>query len=106
MRAMASRPVTVTLSHEHSKAEARERIEAGFDQLMGQVGSLARIDRSWSGDTLSFRAKAMMQTVTGDVTVLDDHVRVTVVLPGLLASMAEKVTGSIERQGQILLEKK
>ena len=106
MEGMASRPVTVTLSHEHTKAEARERVDEGFERLLGQVGSLAKIDRSWSGDTLSFRAKAMMQTVTGDVTVLDDHVRVTVVLPALLANMAEKVTGNIERQGQILLEKK
>ena len=101
-----SRPVTVTLSHEHSKAEARSRVDQGLERLMGQVGSLAKIERSWADDTLSFKARAMMQTVTGDVTVFDDHVRVTVVLPAFLASMAEKVTGNIERQGQILLEKK
>ena len=103
---MSSRPVTVTLSHEHSKAEARERIDEGLGRLMGQVGSVAKVERSWSGDRLDFRARAMMQTVTGDITVFDDHVRVTVVLPGFLASMAEKVSGNIERQGQILLEKK
>ena len=101
-----SRPVTVTLSHEHSKAEARQRIDEGLDRLTGQIASVAKVEHAWSGDTLSFRARAMMQSVTGDVTVFDDHVRITVVLPGLLAGMAEKISGNLQRQGQILLEKK
>ncbi len=48
----------------------------------------------------------MMQSVTGDVSIFDDHVRITVVLPGFLAGMAEKVSGNLKREGQLLLEKK
>ena len=103
---MASRPVTVTLSHELSRAEARARLDQNLDQLTSQIGSVAKVDHKWTGDRLDFRARALMQTITGDVTVFDDHVRITVVLPGLLAGMAEKVSGNISRQGQILLEKK
>ncbi|WP_031554632.1 polyhydroxyalkanoic acid system family protein [Parvularcula oceani] len=103
---MSSRPVTVTLSHEHTKEEARRRLDENLDKLTSQLGSVAKVEHEWSGDTLNFRARAMMQTVTGDLTVFDDHVRITVVLPGLLAGMAEKVSGNIRKQGQILLEKK
>ena len=103
---MASRPVTVTLSHEHTKAEVRRRLDENLGQLTAQIASVAKVRHEWHGDRLDFTARAMMQTVSGDVTVFDDHVRITVVLPGLLAGMAEKISGNLTRQGQILLEKK
>ena len=103
---MASRPVTVTLSHELPRAEVKRRLDENVGQLTSQIGAVAKVDHDWSGDTLNFRARAMMQTITGDVTVFDDHVRITVVLPGLLAGMAEKVSGNLSRQGQLLLGKK
>lgn len=102
---MPSKPVTVTLSHEHSRAEVRERLEQNLGKLTAQLGSVAKVKHEWHGDRLDFTARAMMQTVTGDVEVLDDHVRITVVLPGLLAGMAEKVSGNLKRQGTLLLEK-
>ena len=103
---MASRPVTVTLSHEHSRAEVRRRLDENVGQLTSQLGSVAKVTHEWNGDRLDFKARAMMQSITGDITVFDDHVRITVVLPGLLAGMAEKVTGSLQKQGQLLLDKK
>ena len=101
-----SRPVTVTLSHEHSKPEARRRIDEGIGRLTGQLGAVAKVEHAWTDDRLDFRARAMMQTITGDITVLDDSVRITVVLPNILAGMAEKISGNLTKQGQILLEKK
>ena len=103
---MASRPVTVTLSHEHAKAEVRRRLDENLGRLTGQIGTVAKVDHAWTGDRLDFTARAMMQTIKGDVTVFDDHVRITVVLPGLLAGMAEKVTGGLTRQGRLLLDEK
>lgn len=103
---MASRPVTVTLSHEHSRAEVRRRLDENIGQLTGQIAAVAKVDHEWTGDRLDFRARALMQTITGHIDVLDDHVRITVVLPGLLAGMAEKISGNLRNQGQILLEKK
>ena len=101
-----SRPVTVTLSHEHTKDEARRRIDQGLGKLTSQFGSVAKVQSAWTGDKMDFTVRAMMQSVKGDITVFDDHVRITVVLPALLAGMAEKVTGSLQKEGQILLEKK
>ena len=101
-----ARPVTVTLSHEHSKEEARRRLDEGIGKLTSQFGSLAKVKHAWRDDTLDFQVRAMMQSVNGNIDVFDDYVRITVVLPELLAGMAEKVTNNIQKQGQILLEKK
>ncbi|MBB4658098.1 polyhydroxyalkanoic acid system family protein [Parvularcula dongshanensis] len=101
-----ARPVTVTISHEHSKEEARRRLDEGIGKLTSQFGSLAKVKHDWRGDTLDFKVRAMMQSVNGNIDVFDDYVRITVVLPDLLAGMAEKVTNNIQKQGQILLEKK
>jgi putative polyhydroxyalkanoate system protein len=101
-----ARPVTVTLSHEHSREEVRRRLDQNLDKLTGQLGSVAKVEHAWDGDRLDFKARAMMQSVTGDVSIFDDHVRITVVLPGFLAGMAEKVSGNLKREGQLLLEKK
>ena len=103
---MSSRPVTITLSHEHSKGEVKRRLDENIGQLTSQIGAIAKVEHDWTGDRLDFRARAMMQSIKGDITVFDDHVRITVVLPALLAGMAEKVSGRLRQQGQILLEKK
>jgi hypothetical protein len=55
---------------------------------------------------MSFRVGAMGQTVTGHLEVLDDAVRVEVQLPWILAVVAEKAKAFIQKQGNLMLEKK
>jgi hypothetical protein len=43
---------------------------------------------------------------SGTIDVADDHVRLTVTLPWLLAQLAEKMRPLIRDQGQLMLEKK
>ncbi|MFC2952983.1 polyhydroxyalkanoic acid system family protein [Marinicaulis aureus] len=104
-----ARPVTVTISHDLGKQGARARINDGFDQLKTSMtnGLMFRFTQEWSSeDTLSFTAKGLGQTITGTIDVFPAHVRITATLPGLLASLAETISGKIEKQGQILLEHK
>ena len=102
-----SKPVTVTVSHELGRAGARDRIDGGMDRMLGSVGGgMLKFDRSWSGDTMSFEARAMGQHVTGTVEVREDDATVTVRLPLLLAGMADKLTGRIKSESKLLLEKK
>ncbi len=104
-----ARPVTVTISHDLGKEGARARIRDGFDQLKGSMtnGLMFKFSEEWtSEDTLSFTAKGLGQTITGAIDVFPQHVRITATLPGLLASLAESISGKIEKQGQILLEDK
>lgn len=101
-----AKPVTVTLTHEHSKEEAKRRLDENIGNLTSQLGSIAKVQTEWKEDTLHFTARAMMQAVTGEVTVFPQHVRITVMLPNILAGMAEKVSRNIEKEGALLLEKK
>ncbi len=45
-----ARPVTVTLSHEHSREEVRRRLDQNLDKLTGQLGSVAKVEHAWDGD--------------------------------------------------------
>ena len=103
-----SKPITITIPHQLGAAEARRRLETGLEQLASQIpgGDAARFTQSWSGDVLNFSALAMGQAITGAVNVLDDHVRLDVVLPGMLGMIAGKIKGELQKRGQLLLEKK
>ncbi len=104
-----ARPVTVTISHDLGKDEARKRVSEGFDKLKGAMtgGMMFNFSQEWSSpDTLSFTAKGLGQNITGTIDIFPAHVRITATLPGLLASLAETIAGRVEKQGKILLEHK
>ena len=102
-----SKPVTVTVSHELGRSGAHQRIDGGIDRMLGSIaGGMLQFDKSWSGDTMSFEARAMGQHVTGTVEVREEDATITVRLPLLLAGMAEKLAGKIRTDGKLLLEKK
>jgi putative polyhydroxyalkanoate system protein len=101
-----SKAVTVTIPHELGRAEARRRIETGFGDLSRQLGGLGAVSKTWEGDRLSFAFAAMGQAISGSVDVADRAIRLEVLLPGLLAMMAGKLEGRLQKEGQLLLEKK
>ena len=103
------RPVTVTVSHDLGKEEARQRIEEGFGKLSGSMtgGMIFSFSKDWTGeDQLAFTAKGLGQTIVGKIDVFPQHVRIEATLPNLLASIAESITGKMEKEGRLLLEKK
>ena len=104
-----ARPVTMTIPHELGKDAARQRIVDGFDKLKSQMtgGMMFKFTEEWtSEDRLEFRAKGLGQNITGQIDIFPQHVRIEATLPGLLASLAEIITGKIEQEGRLLLEKK
>ncbi|MEO1252923.1 MAG: polyhydroxyalkanoic acid system family protein [Pseudomonadota bacterium] len=103
------RPVTITLSHDLGLKEARKRIRDGSSQLQGQIagGMLFKFQENWtSDDRLEFTAKGLGQTITGEIDVFPEHVRITATLPSILATIAETIAGKVEKEGRLLLEKK
>ncbi|HXI87636.1 MAG TPA: polyhydroxyalkanoic acid system family protein [Parvularculaceae bacterium] len=103
------RPVTVTISHDLGKEEARRRIAEGFDKLKGAMGGgfVFKFEETWtSADRLSFTARGFGQTIVGAIDVFPQHVRIEATLPNLLASIAETIGGRMEHEGRLLLEKK
>lgn len=104
-----ARTVTIMLNHDLGKEEASRRLREGFDKLKRQMtGGLAfRFTEDWlSDDRLDFSARGLGQTISGRVDVFPQHVRIEATLPNLLASLAEIITGRMEKEGRLLLEKK
>lgn len=104
-----TRPVTVTISHELGAEGARQRVREGFDRLKTTLsgGMIFAFDQNWSSaNQLRFTAKGLGQTITGVIDIFPQHVRIEAMLPGVLASLAEVITGKLEKEGALLLEKK
>jgi len=102
-----SRPVVVTIPHKLGKQEAQRRLQAGFSKVRSTFGeSFVVVKDEWAGDHLDFDASVLGQTTTGTVDVSDDHVRLEVQLPWMLALLAEKAKALVRKQGTLMLEKR
>jgi Putative polyhydroxyalkanoic acid system protein (PHA_gran_rgn) len=101
-----SRPVVVTIPHRLSRQEAVRRLKTGFSNVRSSLGQgFFVVKDEWAGDHLDFRASLLGQTTTGSVDVADDHVRLEVQLPWVLALLADKAKALVQREGQLMLEK-
>jgi hypothetical protein len=103
-------PVTVNIPHNLGKAEARRRIEGGFGTIQqtmtgGLMGMLS-FQKRWENDRLHFEGGALGQNMSGSLDVMDDKVQIQINLPDLLASIADRMKGTLQKQTQRLLEKK
>lgn len=102
-----SKPLVVVIPHQLGREGARKRLESGVASLKEKFGeTIASVDERWSGDRLDVSVRAVGQNVTAGLDVGDQEVRVEVQLPWMLALIAEKARGYIEKEGQLLLEKK
>lgn len=102
-----SKSVTVSIPHRLGRAEAVRRLQAGLGGVRTGYGHLLTVQEEvWTGDHLAFRVSALGQSAAGTIDVADDHVRLEVTLPWLLARLAEKIQPAIRRQGTLMLEKK
>jgi hypothetical protein len=103
-----SKPITITIPHQLGRAEAQRRIAAGFSNIGQSFGPQAAkaLKTDWQGDRMDFKVAAMGQAVTGHVEVTDAAVAMQVLLPGALALMAGSVRDRLQREGQLMLEKK
>ena len=102
-----SKPVVVSIPHQLGKEEALRRLQTGTGRLRSQFGDkLGTIEDTWTGDHADFRVSVLGQTVTGGLDVMPNEVRVEVNLPWMLAMVAEKAKGLIQKQATLMLEKK
>jgi hypothetical protein len=102
------KPISVTLPHKHTKAEAKRRIRDGLDELTPKVAGFASITAGdWEADELTFAMRVMAQEVSGRLQANDDTILIEVYLPWFLHAIAEKVRGQIQKNAtRILIEKK
>ena len=99
--------VTVVVGHSLGKIEAIRRVKEGFTRAHGQLAGMIAIDQeTWHGDTLRFRLRALGQTAAGTIEVLEDALRIEVLLPWLLAQAAKRLLPTVRKEAALLLEKK
>jgi hypothetical protein len=102
-----SRPLVVLIPHHLGKAEAIRRLKSGLDGTRPHLSRLLRVEEEvWNGDQLRFRVSALGQVASGTIEVADDYIRLEVVLPWLLALLADKIRPAISSQARLMLEKK
>jgi hypothetical protein len=104
------KPVTVRIPHNLGKDEARRRIADGFgrirQQLTGGLDGFVAFEERWEGDRLHFAGGGLGQKITGRIDVYPDDVQIQLDLPEMLAALADRITGKLKKEGQLLLEKK
>jgi hypothetical protein len=102
-----SRPLVISIPHRLGKDEAVRRIKSGLDRAIQQFGTVLRVDEEvWTDSRLTFRVTALNQAASGTVDVADDHARIEIALPWLLAALASRIQDTIVRRGTQLLDKK
>jgi hypothetical protein len=101
-----SKPLVVSIPHRLGKEEAVRRLQSGLGKARADYGHLFAVqEETWTGDHLQFRVSALGQAVSGTVDVAEDRVNLKIVLPWLLAKLAETIQPLIRREGTLLLEK-
>jgi hypothetical protein len=102
-----TKPLVVTIPHRLGRDEALRRLKSGLRGAQEKFGQFFTLqEETWIENHLQFRVTALAQTASGTIDVLDDHVRLEVVLPWLLAKVAETIQPLIRKEGTLLLEKK
>ena len=102
-----AQPFIVSIPHKLGKDEATRRLKAGLGSVKNQYGQMLQVNEEiWSGDRLAFSITALKQNASGTINVADDHVRLEVTLPWLLAGLAHGAQAMIRERGNRMLEKK
>jgi putative polyhydroxyalkanoic acid system protein len=102
-----TKPIAVSLPHDLGKAEVTRRLKTGLARISAEFNAVFAIDEeTWVGDRLYFRVHMLKQHASGTIDIGERDVRVEVVLPWLLARLAQGAQTLLQKRGALLLEKK
>jgi hypothetical protein len=99
-------PVSVTVPHRLGKDEAVRRLKSGLARMANNLGALIAIEQErWNGDTLTFQMRGLGQSASGTIAVFEDNLQIDVMLPWLLATLAQRLAPALRKEATLLLEK-
>jgi len=102
-----SKSLVVSIPHRLGKEEAVCRVQAGISKARSAFSQhLTQVEETWTNEHLELRLAVLGHPLSGTMDVADDHVRLEVMLPWLLGLLGERTKTLIEKQGQLMLEKK
>ena len=101
---MAS-PVTIDIPHRLGRAEAIRRMHARIGELPDHIpGGVAAMDVAWPAeDRMTLGITVLGQSVSATIDVGETVIRVSLLLPPLLAMMSGKIAEIVRRKGGTLL---
>jgi putative polyhydroxyalkanoate system protein len=99
-----TQPIEVDLPHQLGKDEARRRIANNVHKLEEHIPGGAQVHSAWTGDRLNLDVAAMGQSVTATIDVMENKVRLKVVLPPMLGMFAGMIQSALQKKGSVLLE--
>ena len=86
--------IVVTVPHNLGAEAAKKRIAERIEALRSAyVDKLAHSEVNWTGNKADLRVQALGQSMTAQIDVLSDSVRIEAQLPWLLAALGEKAKG-------------
>lgn len=102
-----AQPFIVSIPHKLGKDEATRRLKKGLGSIKSEYGQILQVNEEiWSGDRLAFQVTALKQQVGGTIDVAEDHVKLEVMLPWLLAGIANGIQATIRARATRMLDKK
>ena len=101
-----SAPIVVSIPHRIGQDEAVRRLKHGFGRTRDFAGLVTVEEEVWTGNRLTFGLRALGQRSSGTIEVFEEHVRIEVLLPWLLAKIAERLVPAIRKEATLLLERK
>ena len=99
-----TQPIDVDLPHNLGKDEARRRIANNVHKLEEHIPGGAQVQSGWNGDQLNLDVAAMGQSITAEIDVMDNKVRLKVLLPPMLGMFSGLIQGALQKEGSVLLE--
>lgn len=89
-----SKSIIIIVPHALGREAAKKRISERIDVLRtAYIDKLGYSEIDWAGDQANLRVVAFSQTVTAQIDVMPDSLRIEAQLPWLLASLASKIQG-------------
>jgi hypothetical protein len=101
---MTTRTLDISVPHNLGRQEARRRVADSVDKVHARYATtVGNIEQSWTDDRLDFAVTALGQRITGWLEVQDKAVQIRVLMPWLLARIAEKLRPQIEDEARRVL---
>ena len=89
----------VTVPHNTTKTEAKQKVEKRLDDLQRQYGHYASdIQKNWDGDRLDFEVKARGFTGKGTVEITDSEVIIDGKLPLIAKPFEPRIKSTLEQE--------
>jgi hypothetical protein len=102
-----SAPILVVIPHGLGKAEASRRLREGLGRAHTSFDLLLKIEpATWEGDRVRFQVRAFGQTASASIDVLENELRLELMLPWFLQKLAGRILPALKREATLLLENK